>query len=110
MIDGVLDKLAGAHSDLVVKVMGNDFRETRRIANDVVRTLSAIPGAEDVIIDQEPPLPQLKVDVDRLAAARLGINVADVMSLIQTGIGGAPVTQVFIDERSYNIAARFKTP
>ncbi|GGX34380.1 efflux RND transporter permease subunit [Undibacterium squillarum] len=107
MIDGVLDKLAGAHSDLVVKVMGNDFRETRRIANDVVRTLSAIPGAEDVIIDQEPPLPQLKVDVDRLAAARLGINVADVMSLIQTGIGGAPVTQVFIDERSYNIAARF---
>jgi cobalt-zinc-cadmium resistance protein CzcA len=89
--------------------MGNDFRETRRIANDVVRTLSAIPGAEDVIIDQEPPLPQLKVDVDRLAAA-VWVSMLRMMSLIQTGIGGAPVTQVFIDERSYNIAARFKTP
>jgi cobalt-zinc-cadmium resistance protein CzcA len=107
MIDGVLDKLAGAHSDLVVKIYGNDFHETRRIASDVERLLKTVNGAQDVIIDQEPPLPQVRIDVDHAAAARLGINVADVMALIQTGIGGSPVTQVFIEERSYNVAARF---
>lgn len=107
MIDGVLDKLAGAHSDLVVKIYGNDFRETRRVASDVERVLKSVPGAQDVIVDQEPPLPQVRIDVDRAAAARLGINVADVMDMIQTGIGGSPVTQVYVEERSYDVAARF---
>jgi heavy metal efflux system protein len=107
MIDGVLDKLSGAHSDLVVKVYGNDFHETRQIASAVERVLKTVPGAEDVIIDQEPPLPQVRIDADRAAAARLGINIADVMALIQTGIGGSPVTQVFIEDRSYDVAARF---
>ncbi|HXX84100.1 MAG TPA: CusA/CzcA family heavy metal efflux RND transporter [Casimicrobiaceae bacterium] len=107
MIDGVLDKLAGAHSDLVVKIYGNDFRETRQIASAVERLLKTVPGAQDVIIDQEPPLPQVRIDVDRAAAARLGINVADVMALIQNGIGGNPVALVYVEDRSYNIAVRF---
>jgi len=109
MIDGVLDKLAGAHSDLVVKIYGNDFRETRQIATSVEKLLKSVDGARDVIIDQEPPLPQIRIDVDRAAAARMGINVADVMNLIQTGIGGSPVSQVFIEDRSYDLAARFIT-
>ncbi|TMH70946.1 MAG: efflux RND transporter permease subunit, partial [Betaproteobacteria bacterium] len=99
MIDGVLDKLAGAPSDLVVKVYGSDLREGRRIASDVVRALKSIEGAEDVIIDQEPPLPQVRIAVDRAAAARLGINVADVMALIQNGIGGDPVNSVYVEDR-----------
>jgi heavy metal efflux system protein len=107
MIDGVLDKLAGAHSDLVVKVYGNDFAETRRIAADVVRTLQAVPGADDVMIDQEPPLPQVRIEVDRAASARYGINAGDIADLIGTGIGGKPVGQVFVDERHYGIGVRF---
>ncbi|HKX43258.1 MAG TPA: CusA/CzcA family heavy metal efflux RND transporter [Burkholderiaceae bacterium] len=108
MIDGVLDKLAGAHSDLVVKIYGHDFQETRRIATEVEKVLDAIPGASDVIVDQEPPLPQVRIEVDRAAAARFGINVADIAELIGTGIGGAPVGQLFVDDRRYDIAVRFK--
>jgi cobalt-zinc-cadmium resistance protein CzcA len=87
MIDGVLDKLAGAHSDLVVKVYGNDFHQTRKLASAVEHLLRTVPGAEDVIIDQEPPLPQVRM----MSTARRPrcINVADVMALIQTGIGGS---------------------
>lgn len=107
MIDGVLDKLSGSHSDLAVKIYGNDFGEMRVLATAVQGVLQEVPGAADVVIDQEPRLPQVRVNVDRAAAARLGINVADIMALIQTGIGGSPVTQVFIEERSYNVTAVF---
>ena len=107
MIDGVLDKLAGAHSDLVAKIYGNDFKESRRIASEVQQALSSVPGAENVIIEQEPPLPQVRIEVDRNAAARYGINVADIADLIGTGIGGKPVGQLFIDERHYDIGVRF---
>jgi heavy metal efflux system protein len=107
MIDGVLDKLAGAPSDLVVKIYSNDLREGRRVATDIVRVVKSIDGAEDVIVDQEPPLPQLRIEVDRAAAARLGINVADVMGLIQNGMGGDPVDSVYVEDRSYGVSVRF---
>ena len=107
MIDGVLDKLAGAHSDLVVKVYGNDFTDTRRIAADVTTALQGVRGARDVMIDQEPPLPQVRIEVDRAASARYGINAADIADLIGTGLGGKPVAQLFVDERHYAISVRF---
>src|SRR6516164_761098 len=107
MIDGVNDKISGAHSDLVVKVYGHDFGEMRRIAGDLVDALNRIPGASDVIIDQEPPLPQIQVKVDREAAARFGITVADIATIIESGIGGKAISNVFIGERIYDIALRF---
>lgn len=107
MIDGVQDKLSGAHSDLVVKIFGDDFNEMRRIAGDVVATLDKVPGSADVAIDQEPPLPNLRVDLDRAAAARYGLNAGDVADLISTGIGGTPIGQVFVGEKSYDLAIRF---
>ena len=107
MIDGVNDKIAGAHSDLVIKVFGQDFGEMRRIAEDLIKVLDKIPGATDVAINQEPPLPQIQVKVDREAAARFGINVADVANVIESGIGGKAVSTVFLGERKYDIAVRF---
>ena len=107
MIDGVNDKIAGAHSELVVKVYGHDFAETRRVAQEVVAALEKIPGAADVAIDQEPPLPQLQIKVNREAAARFGINVSDIADLIEVGIGGRAVGQLFLGERRYDIAVRF---
>ena len=107
MIDGVNDKIAGAHSELVVKVYGNDFAETRRIAEETVGILNSVPGAVDVAIDQEPPLPQLQINVDREAAARFGINVSDIADLIEVGIGGKPIGQLFRGERRYDVTIRF---
>jgi heavy metal efflux system protein len=107
MIDGVNDKIAGAHSDLVVKVFGHEFGETRRIAGELVELLKGIAGASDVTIDQEPPLPQIQLRVDRAAAARFGINVADIATIIESGIGGKAISNVFIGERVYDIAVRF---
>ncbi|KTD31900.1 efflux RND transporter permease subunit [Legionella maceachernii] len=107
MIDGVLDKVAGAHSDLVVKIFGNNLIGVRKIANSAVRILRSVPGAKDVIIDQEPPMTEFRIDVDRKAIARLGINISDIMDVIQTGIGGNPITKIYIEDRSYDVTARF---
>jgi cobalt-zinc-cadmium resistance protein CzcA len=107
MIDGVNDKIAGAHSELVLKVYGQDLNEMRRIAGEIVRVLGQVQGAVDVAIDQEPPLPQLQIHVDREIAARFGVPVADIAELIEVGIGGRAVGQLFLGERRYDIAVRF---
>ncbi len=107
MIDGVMDKISGAHSELVVKVYGDDFKETRRIAEDVLAKLKTVKGAVDLAIDQEPPLPQLQIHADRNKIAQYGLNVADVAELIEVAIGGKAVSQIFIGNKVYDIICRY---
>lgn len=107
MIDGVMDKISGAHSELVVKVYGEDFKETRRIAEDVLSTLHTIPGSADLAIDQEPPLPQLQIIANRDKIAQYGLNVADVADLIEVALGGKAISQIFIGNKVYDISCRY---
>lgn len=107
MIDGVMDKISGAHSELVVKVYGDDFKETRRIAEEVIKTLKNVKGAVDLAIDQEPPLPQLQIKVDRDKIAQYGLNVSDVSDLIEIAIGGKAVSRVFQGIKVYDIICRY---
>ena len=107
IIDMVMDQIAGAHSDLAVKVYGDDLVEARRIAEQVMAVVSDIPGATDVIIDQEPPLPQLKITVDREKIAQYGLNVSDIANLVEVAIGGKAISQVYIGSKVYDVTCRF---
>ena len=107
IIDSVLDKV-------FERTASCRFASTRTIstscagsAPDIVAALADMPGATDVVLDQRPPLAQIAIEVDRAAAARYGINVADISDLIQTGIGGGAVSQLFIGERHYDVGVRF---
>lgn len=107
IIDMVMDQMAGSHSDLAVKIFGSDIKETRRITEDVMRTIKTIPGAVDLIISQEPPAPQLVISADRAKIAMYGLNVSDVAELIEVAIGGKAISQVFIGNKVYDITCRF---
>ncbi len=107
IIDMVMDQMAGSHSDLAIKVYGENLDKTRDIANQVVSLVSTIEGAADVVIDQEPPLPQLKITTDRDKIAHYGLNVADVADLIEVAIGGKAVSQVFIGSKVYDVTCRY---
>ncbi|MDX8572132.1 CusA/CzcA family heavy metal efflux RND transporter [Elizabethkingia sp. HX QKY] len=107
MIDGVMDKISGAHSELVVKVYGDDFKETRRIAENVLSTLDKTSGSADLAIDQEPPLPQLQIIADRDKIAQYGLNVSDVADLIEVALGGKAISQIFIGNKVYDISCRY---
>ena len=107
IIDMVDDAIGGAHSPLVIRIVGDDFNELRRIGGGIVNVLHGIRGTADASIFQEPPIPQIAIDIDRAAAARYGINVSDITNLIQTGVGGAPVSKVYVADRTYDVTVRF---
>jgi len=107
MIDGVMDKISGAHSELAVKIYGDDFKETRRIAEEILSVLKTVPGAADLSIDQEPPLPQLQLHADRDRIAQYGLNVSDLAELIEVAIGGKAVSQLFVGQKVYDVICRY---
>lgn len=108
IIDMVMDQMAGAHSDLAVKIYGEDMARTRHLAEQVRDIVSRIDGAQDVAIDQEPPMPQLRIKVDREKVAQYGVNVSDIADLIEVAVGGKAISQVFIGSKVYDITCRFK--
>ena len=107
IIDMVMDQIAGAHSDLAVKIFGEDLNETRRIAEQIKDIVEGTKGSTDVAIDQEPPLPQLQIIADRDKIAQYGLNVSDVADLIEVAVGGKAVSQVFIGNKSYDVICRY---
>jgi cobalt-zinc-cadmium resistance protein CzcA len=107
IIDMVEDAIGGAHSPLVIRVVGNDFNALRRIGGEIVNVLHGIRGTADTSIFQEPPIPQIAIDIDRASSARYGINVSDITALIQTGVGGASVSKVYVADRTYDVTVRF---
>ena len=106
IIDGVNDSVGGAHSPLVLRIYGDDLKESRRIGNQIVELLGTVRGTASASLFQEPPIPQVVIQLDRAAAARFGVNASDVANLIQTGIGGAPVITVYAGNRTYNVAVK----
>lgn len=107
IIDNINDLVGGAHSPLALRVYGNDLKECRRIGSEVVKILKSIRGTASASLFQEPPIPQMVIHIDRDKLARFGINVADVTTLINTGLGGTPVTTIYVDNRIYNATVRF---
>ena len=106
IIDGENDMIGGAHSPLVLRIYGDDLDGMRHVGNQIVDVLKGVRGTADASLFQEPPIPQLSIKANRDAAARYGINVGDITNLVQTAIGGAPITQVYVADRIYNVTAR----
>jgi cobalt-zinc-cadmium resistance protein CzcA len=107
IIDMVMDQIAGTHSDLAVRVYGEDQKESRVIAEKILTVLGSIKGAEDLAIDQEPPFPQLQIHADRDKIARYGLNVSDVSELIEVAIGGKAISQIFIGDKVFDVICRY---
>jgi cobalt-zinc-cadmium resistance protein CzcA len=107
IIDGVNDLIGGAHSPLVVKIYGDDLGELRRVGREIVQILDTVRGTSSASLFQEPPVPQIEIKLDHDKAARYGINMTDVQNVIQTGIGQAPVSTVYVGERTYPLTVRF---
>ncbi len=107
IIDMVMDQVAGAHSDLALKVYGENNDSTRHVAEAIERVLATIPGAVDVAVDQEPPMPQLQIIIDRDRIARYGLNVSDVTDLIELVVGGKAVSSIFVGSKSYDVICRY---
>ena len=83
----VSELISGVRSDVALKIFGDDLETLRVTADRVARTVQTVSGAVDVKAEQVAGLPVLRIVIDRQAIARYGINVAQVLSVIQS-IGG----------------------
>jgi cobalt-zinc-cadmium resistance protein CzcA len=108
--DNMEEAVSGVKGQLATKIYGDDLRTLEDKADQVVKVMRTVPGIEDLGVFRLLGQPNLNVTVDRQAAARFQINVADVQDAIQTAVGGNALTQVLQGEQRYDLVARYQAP
>ncbi len=98
--------IAGARSDIAIKLFGDDLDMLARKAAEIARVVTRVRGAEDVKVEQVAGAPQLQIRIDRAAIARYGLNVEDVNNVIESIVAGKEVGQVYEGEQRYGLVVR----
>jgi cobalt-zinc-cadmium resistance protein CzcA len=93
------DLLQGVRGDVAIKLSGDDLKVLADKASEIVKVVSAIPGAADVKAEAQAGMPTLTIAVDRAKAARYGINVSDVLDVVRS-IGGRSSGVVYGDDNA----------
>jgi cobalt-zinc-cadmium resistance protein CzcA len=104
--DNVNEALSGVKGENSVKIYGPDLEVLDQKAHEVIAQLKKVPGVADEGILKELGQPTLNIQIDRERAARYGINVNDIQSVVANAIGGAAVTNLLEDEKIFGIAVR----
>jgi cobalt-zinc-cadmium resistance protein CzcA len=106
--DNVDETLTGTKGGLAAKLYGPDLDVLEQKGEEIKEVMAQIPGIKDLGLQRDAGQPNLDLTVDRQAAARFGINVADIQDAIQTAVGGFPVSQVLQGEAVYNLTVRYQ--
>ncbi len=103
-----IDMLAtGIKTPVGVKVAGADPEEIDRIGQDLERVLRQVPGTASVFSERAAGGRYIEIHPNRVAAARVGLNISDINQVIAAAVGGINITQTVEGLERYPVNLRF---
>jgi multidrug efflux pump subunit AcrB len=93
--------------DIEVKIFGEDLATLERLGNDLAAQLARLPGLVNVDSSYQRTAPELRVEVDRVRAATLGLDVGEVGRTVRTAVGGTVATRLTEQDREFDVRVRF---
>ena len=103
-----IDMLAtGIRTPVGIKVMGPDLAVIERLGRRIEAILRDVPGTTSVYAERTATGRYLDVDIDRVAAARFGLNVKDVQDVVSSAVGGMTVSYTVEGLERYPINLRY---
>tara|TARA_R110002020_G_scaffold292826_1_gene508220 strand:- start:31533 stop:34688 length:3156 start_codon:yes stop_codon:yes gene_type:complete len=103
-----IDMLAtGIKSPIGVKVYGSDLVQIDKVTQTVERIAKTVPGVSSAIAERLTGGRYIDVDINRSVAARYGLNIADVQSIVAGAVGGANIGETVEGLARYPISLRY---
>ncbi|MDX8379162.1 MAG: CusA/CzcA family heavy metal efflux RND transporter [Gallionella sp.] len=99
----VEELISGVRATLALKLYGEDLTTLDRLSAEIKSELKQVHGVTDLSLEANKGKPQLVVEVNRKAAARLGLNADDILEVVQAGIGGKVVSTLIDGVKRFDI-------
>jgi len=107
-IKGRIDMLAtGIRTPVGIKIFGPDLAELERLGKAVEQSVRMVAGTRSAFAERAVSGYYLDIDIDRASAARHGLNVGDIQTVIATAIGGMTITQTVEGRERYGVRVRY---
>ncbi len=99
----------GMRAPMGIKVFGPDLESIEEFSFNIEQLLKEVPSVkpEAVYADRSLGKPYLEINIDRIAIARYGLNIADVQMYLEVALGGMPLSTTVEGRERYNIRARY---
>jgi cobalt-zinc-cadmium resistance protein CzcA len=98
--------ISGVRATLALKLYGNDLAELDRLSARLKDTLATVPGVADLGLEANIGKPQIRIEIDRDALARYGLNADDILTVVRNGIGGEPVGTLLDGVKRFDMTVR----
>ncbi len=107
-IQSMFDELlSGVKTQLAIKVYGDDLTTLRTTAEEIKETIQSVDGLVDLSTEQSFGQPQIQVIANRDACARYGVDVSEILEVVELAIGGEDISQLFLNTRRFGIHVRY---
>ena len=100
--------LGGTPADLSVRIFGPDLDQLAQLGERARAIMRSVDGIADLRAEKLTGLPQLRIAVDRAAAARVGLTPGDVIRAVRIGLAGEEVSEVWIGQRRFDLVVRLQ--
>ena len=110
--DNVEEAASGVKGENSVKIFGNDLETLEKTADGIAGVLAKVPGITDLAVLRSLGQPTIRIDVDRVRAARFGLAPGDVNAVVQTAIGGQSAGDLYegSSDRHFPMMVRLAAP
>jgi Cu(I)/Ag(I) efflux system membrane protein CusA/SilA len=103
-----IDMLAtGIKTPVGIKIAGQDLKVIEQIGKDIEAILQNVPGTASVFSERVSGGRYIEIVPDRVTAARFGLNIADIQTIISSAVGGANITQTVEGLERYPVNLRY---
>jgi cobalt-zinc-cadmium resistance protein CzcA len=106
--DNVEEGLSGVRGANSAKIIGPDLVMLEKLAAQSMHEMAQVKGITDLGIFWVLGQPNLNISIDRVKAARYGLNVSDINTVVQAATGGAVATTLLEADRQFNVTVRAK--
>lgn len=106
LADRIGHMLSGVSAKIAIKVFGPSLDEIRRVGTDIQTVAHSIPGLETARIEQQAPIPQLRIEVDRERALAYGVTPGALNSQLSALMAGDTVGQLYEGQRTVELVVR----
>jgi len=100
--------LSGVKAQLAIKLFGDDLEVLREKSEEIKNTIDNIPGLVDLSSEKSFGQPQVKIIADRYACSRYGVNISELLEIVEIAIGGEVIDQVYLGTRRFGIHLRYQ--